>query len=295
MTLPDHVTATLTDAGLDPRYVEDLIRAALEEDLDGGEDVTSVATVPAGQRAHAVLTAREPGVVAGLPVAEAVFAIVAGEDVTVQRHAADGDRVTAGQVVLTVDGRTRDLLLAERTALNLVSRLSGIATATRAWADALDGLSATVRDTRKTMPLLRPLDKYAVRAGGGTNHRSSLSEAALVKDNHVIAAGGVAAAYRAIRATYPDIAVEVEVDDIAGALEAVDAGADMVLLDNFTVDEVREAVEKVAGRAILEVSGGLTLDVARAYGETGVDHLSVGGLTHSVRALDLGLDVDAVD
>lgn len=294
MTLPEHVTADLTEAGLDPVYVEDLVRATLEEDLDGGEDVTSVASVPADQRARAVLAAREAGVVAGLPVVAAVVAAVAGEDATVSTLARDGDRVSAGQTVLTVEGRTRDLLLAERTALNLASRLSGISTATRAWTDALDGLKATVRDTRKTTPLLRPLEKYAVRAGGGANHRSSLSDAALVKDNHVVAAGGVAAAYQAIRRAYPDLEVEVEVDDVAGAIEAVDAGAEVVMLDNFTVDEVRAAVEQVGDRATLEVSGGLTLDDARTYGETGVDYLSVGALTHSVRALDLGMDIESV-
>lgn len=294
MTLPEHVTAALTEAGLDPVYVEDLVRATLEEDLDGGEDVTSVASVPPDQRARAVLAAREAGVVAGLPVVAAVVAAVAGEDATVSTLVRDGDRVGAGQPVLTVEGRTRDLLLAERTALNLASRLSGISTATRAWTDALDGLKATVRDTRKTTPLLRPLEKYAVRAGGGANHRSSLSDAALVKDNHVVAAGGVAAAYQAIRRAYPDLEVEVEVDDVAGAIEAVEAGADVVMLDNFTVDEVRTAVEQVGDRATLEVSGGLTLDDARTYGETGVDYLSVGALTHSVRALDLGMDIESV-
>lgn len=185
MSLPEHVTTALTESGLDPIYVEDLVRATLEEDLDGGLDVTSVATVPDEQRAHAVLSPREPGVVAGLPVVMAVFA-AAGPDLAIEIHAADGDRVSAAQRLLIVEGRTRHLLLAERTALNLAARMSGIATATRAWTDALDGLKARVRDTRKTTPLLRPLEKYAVRVGGGVNHRSSLAEAALIKDNHVV-------------------------------------------------------------------------------------------------------------
>jgi nicotinate-nucleotide pyrophosphorylase (carboxylating) len=173
--------------------------------------------------------------------------------------------------------------------------MSGIATATRGWADLLDGTKATVRDTRKTIPLLRPLDKYAVRVGGGENHRSSLSEAALIKDNHVVAAGGVAAAYHAVRSAFPGVPVEVEVDDVAGAVEAVEAGAELILLDNFTVDEVHQAVDAVDGRARLEVSGGLVWEDARAYAETGVDYLSVGSLTHSVVAVDLGLDVQGVD
>lgn len=295
MTLPDHVTGALREAGLDPRFVEDLVRATLEEDLAAGVDVTTEATVPATQSARADLVAREPGVVAGLPVVEAVFAAAAGAEVAVERHAWDGDRVEAGTTVLTVHAPTRGLLIGERTALNFACRLSGIATATRAWADALDGTAAVVRDTRKTTPLLRPLEKYAVRVGGGENHRSSLSEAALVKDNHVIAAGGIAAAFNAVRLRFPGVPVEVEVDDVAGAVEAVEAGAELIMLDNFGLDEVREAVAAVGGRARLEVSGGLTLDVARAYGETGVDYLSVGALTHSVVALDLALDVKSVD
>ncbi|WP_199520982.1 carboxylating nicotinate-nucleotide diphosphorylase [Jiangella anatolica] len=294
MSLPEPVTLALREAGLDPRYVEDLARATLEEDLGGGEDVTSAATIPPGQRAVAVLGSREAGVLAGLPVAEAVFAAT-DPGVELERHVADGAEVQAGSKVLTVHGRTRDLLLAERTALNLASRLSGIATATRAWADVLAGTSAAVRDTRKTTPLLRPLEKYAVRVGGGVNHRSTLSESALIKDNHIAAAGGITAAFQAVRQAYPDVHVEIEVDDIDGALEAVEAGAGLVLLDNFSVDDVLEAVKAVDGRARLEVSGGLTLAQAGAYAATGVDYLSTGALTHSVRALDLGLDLVAVE
>ncbi|TDE08890.1 carboxylating nicotinate-nucleotide diphosphorylase [Jiangella asiatica] len=294
MSLPEAVTLALREAGLDPAYVEDLIRATLEEDLDGGEDVTTAATVPAEQRAVAVLAAREAGVLAGLPVAEAVFAAV-DAGIELERHVADGAQVPAGTNMLTVHGRTRALLLAERTALNLACRLSGIATATRAWVDALAGSRAEVRDTRKTTPLMRSLEKYAVRVGGGVNHRSSLAESALIKDNHIAAAGGITAAFRAVRESYPGLTVEVEVDDVAGAAEAVEAGADLVLLDNFTVDQVLEAVKTVDGRARLEVSGGLTLGQAAAYAATGVDYLSTGALTHSVRALDLGLDVVAVE
>lgn len=294
MSLPEPVALALREAGLDPVYVEDLVRATLEEDLGGGVDVTTSATVPQEQQAVAALVSREAGVVAGIPVVEAVFAAVGGTDARFERHCADGDLVGPGSKVLTVSARTHDVLIAERTALNLACRLSGIATATRAWTDALAGTSAAVRDTRKTMPLMRPLEKYAVRVGGGQNHRSTLSEAALIKDNHVLAAGGVAAAFRAVRQAYPDIDVEVEVDDLAGVTEAVEAGAELILLDNFSVDDVLEAVNIVDGRALLEVSGGLSLDQARAYAATGVDYLSVGALTHSVKALDLGLDVVSV-
>jgi nicotinate-nucleotide pyrophosphorylase (carboxylating) len=294
MSLPEPVTLALREAGLDPRYVEDLVRATLEEDLGGGEDVTTTATVPADQRAVAVLGSRESGVLAGLPVAEAVFAAT-DPGVEVERHVADGAEIRAGSKVLTVHGRTRQLLLAERTALNLACRLSGIATATRSWVDALAGTHAAVRDTRKTTPLLRPLEKYAVRLGGGVNHRSTLAESALIKDNHIAAAGGITAAYQAVKRAYPDVAIEVEVDDLAGAAEAVEAGADLVLLDNFSIDDVLEAVKLVGGRARLEVSGGLTLAQAGAYAATGVDYLSTGALTHSVRALDLGLDMVAVE
>jgi nicotinate-nucleotide pyrophosphorylase (carboxylating) len=285
------LASLLEEAGLDPVEVEDIATLALAEDLAGGEDVTSVATVPEDAVATADFTAREAGVVAGLRIAEAVLSLVAEEEFSVERHAEDGDRVEAGQVLLSVTTRTRDLLTAERSALNLLCHLSGIATATRAWADALEGTGAVVRDTRKTAPGLRALQKYAVRAGGGTNHRMALSDAALVKDNHVVAAGGVAEAFKAVRDAYPDLAVEVEVDRLDQIQPVLDAGADLILLDNFTVPELREAVALVAGRARLESSGGLTLDEARAVGETGVDYLAVGALTHSSPILDIGLDL----
>ncbi|NED98855.1 carboxylating nicotinate-nucleotide diphosphorylase [Phytoactinopolyspora halotolerans] len=290
MSLAEPVASALRDAGLDPLYVEDLVRATLEEDLAGGTDVTTEATIPPQQWVQATLTAREAGIVAGIPVMEAAFVAV-GEGVRCERRVADGSWVEPGTPVLSVSGPGREVLLAERTALNLGSHLSGIATATSYWAEALKGTRAVVRDTRKTTPLLRPLEKYAVRVGGGENHRSSLSEAALIKDNHVAAAGGITAAFQAVRRNAPDLPVEVEVDDVRGAVEAVEAGAELVLLDNFPVEEVRQAVMAVQGRARLEVSGGLTLDDARAYAETGVDYLSVGALTHSVTALDLGLDI----
>lgn len=281
----------MTGPAVDAALIDRLVRAALDEDLAGGVDVTSEATVPATQRAVGDLVARAAGVVAGLSVAESVFAVTTGGDLEVDRFVEDGTRVARGDVLAAVRARTRPLLLGERTALNLLCHLSGIATATRQWADALDGTAAVVRDTRKTTPLLRSLEKYAVRCGGGENHRLALSDAALIKDNHVVAAGGVAAAYRAVTTMFPGVPVEVEVDDVAGAVEAAEAGADLVLLDNFSVAEVTQAVQAVADRARLEVSGGLTLDSAREYGETGVDYLAVGAITHSAPALDIAFDL----
>ncbi|MEU7578821.1 carboxylating nicotinate-nucleotide diphosphorylase [Streptomyces sp. NPDC041068] len=281
----------LTEAGLDPVQIEDIAHMAIEEDLAGGVDVTTVATIPEDAVATADFAAREAGTAAGLRVAEAIISVVCEDEFEVERHVEDGDRVEAGDVLLSVTTRTRDLLTAERSALNILCRLSGIATATRAWADVLDGTTTKVRDTRKTTPGYRALEKYAVRMGGGVNHRMSLSDAALVKDNHVVAAGGVAQAFKAVREQFPGLAIEVEVDTLHQLREVVDAGADLILLDNFTPGETEEAVAVVAGRAFLESSGRLTLENARAYAETGVDYLAVGALTHSSPILDIGLDL----
>ena len=294
MSLPDDLTTSLREAGLDPSYVEDLVRAALEEDLAGGVDVTSEATVPEDQRATGDLVARADGVVAGLAVAEAVFACTAGRDLEVERPVVDAARVRRGSVLMTVTAATRKLLLAERTALNLLCRLSGVATATRRWSDALADTGAVVRDTRKTTPLLRALEKYAVRCGGGENHRMSLSDAALVKDNHVVAAGGISAAFKAVTQAFPDVSVEVEVDSVEGAAEAAEAGAALILLDNFAASDVVRAVEAIGGRAKIEVSGGLTFYAARSVGESGVDYLAVGEITHSAPVLDIAFDLREV-
>ncbi|WP_432139115.1 MULTISPECIES: carboxylating nicotinate-nucleotide diphosphorylase [unclassified Streptomyces] len=285
----------LADAGLDPVEVEDIANVAIQEDLDHGVDVTTVATIPEDAVATADFVAREAGVVAGLRVAEAVVSVVCTDEFEVERHVEDGERVEAGQKLLSVTTRTRDILTAERSALNILCRLSGIATATRAWADVLEGTEARVRDTRKTTPGLRSLEKFAVRCGGGVNHRMSLSDAALVKDNHVVAAGGVAQAFKAVREAFPEVPIEVEVDTLHQLREVVDAGADLILLDNFTPGECAEAVGIVGGRALLEASGRLTLDTARAYAETGVDFLAVGALTHSSPILDIGLDLRAAE
>jgi nicotinate-nucleotide pyrophosphorylase (carboxylating) len=282
-------------AGLDPDDVAAAVRSFVREDLMGGADVTSVATIPAGQRSVATFGARERGVIAGLPVVAAVIDTVCGDESSdVEYLVADGEVVEPGEAVARVTAPTRLMLTAERTALNLLCRMSGIATLTRRWADALDGTPARVRDTRKTTPGLRAFEKYAVRCGGGVNHRFGLADMALVKDNHVAAAGGVAEAYAAVRALEGSIPVEIEVDDLDGLAAAIAAGADEVLIDNFDVDRMRAAVayrDEHAPSVKLEASGGLTLSVAHEVGETGVDWIAVGELTHSAPILDLGLDL----
>ncbi|GAB3761796.1 nicotinate-nucleotide pyrophosphorylase (carboxylating) [Nocardioides ginsengisegetis] len=288
--LPAELLEELAAAGLDAKAVYDAVVLAVAEDLPG-EDVTSVATIPESARGVADFAAREPGVVAGLTVAALVFHYVMGDEVVVADQLADGSRVAAGDVVMRVSGPTRGLLTAERTALNYASHLSGVATATAAWVDALAGTRARVLDTRKTLPTYRALQKYAVRCGGGVNHRFSLSDMAMVKDNHVVAAGGVVPAYEAVRAAYPDLPVEVEVTDLDQLRELLEAGCDRILLDNMDSPTMAEAVAITAGRATLEASGGLTFGRAREVAETGVDFISVGALTHSVKVFDIGLDL----
>jgi nicotinate-nucleotide pyrophosphorylase (carboxylating) len=280
----------LAAAGLDPDAVLAQVRAALAEDVPGG-DVTSEATIAADARGTGVFAAREPGVVAGLGIAALVFEEVMGAAVAVTDRVPDGTHVSAGDVVMRVSGPTRGLLTAERTALNYASHLSGVATATARWVEALEGTRARVLDTRKTLPTYRALQKYAVRCGGGVNHRFSLSDMAMVKDNHVVAAGGVVPAYRAVRDARPDLRVEVEVTDLDQLRELLDAGCTEILLDNMDSPTMAEAVRITAGRATLEASGGLTIERAREVAETGVDFISVGALTHSVRVFDLGLDL----
>ena len=293
--LPSALLAELEAAGLDPKAVYDSIVTAVAEDLPG-DDVTSSATIPATAQGVADFATREPGVVAGLPVAAMVFHYVMGDAVTITDRLPDGTRVLPGDVVMRVAGPTRGLLTAERTALNYASHLSGGATAPAAWVAALEGTRARVLDTRKTLPNYRALQKYAVRCGGGVNHRFSLSDMAMVKDNHVVAAGGVVPAYRAVREAYPDLPVEVEVTDLDQLRELLEAGCEQILLDNMDTATMAEAVRLVeragaAGRATLEASGGLTLERAREVAGTGVDFISVGALTHSVKVFDLGMDL----
>ncbi|GAA1482950.1 carboxylating nicotinate-nucleotide diphosphorylase [Gordonia sinesedis] len=277
--------------------VRALIRTALDEDLRYGPDVTTVATVPAEVVTDAAIVSRAAGTVAGIPVVRAVFDEVIGAGAyEVTQSVAEGTRVVPGDEVLAVRAPTAALLTAERTALNLLCHLSGIATATARWVDAVDGTDARIRDSRKTLPGMRYLQKYAVRAGGGVNHRMGLGDAALIKDNHVAAVGSVAAALAAVRAAAPDLPVEVEVDSLTQLDEVLPLAPQLVLLDNFELWATQMAVQRRNTRSPdtkLESSGGLTLDVATDYARTGVDYLAVGGLTHSVTALDLGLDIPA--
>lgn len=283
----------LEAAGLDRGTVVRIAAAALAEDLGGpdGVDVTSTATIPAGQVDTGDVVSRADGIIAGLPVVAAVFDLASGGAVQFTAVAGDGDRVVRGQVLATVSGPTRALLTAERTALNLLCRLSGVATHTRAWVDALAGTGVRVLDTRKTTPGLRVLEKYAVRAGGGSNKRMGLYDVAMVKDNHVLAAGGVAAAYRRVCAAFPGVPVQVEVTSVEEAEQAVSVGATFLLADNMSAEMLHRVVAAVGGRAEVEATGGLTLAVAREYARTGVDYLSVGALTHSSPILDIALDL----
>ena len=281
---------------LDPDDLDRVVRAALEEDLRYGPDVTTAAVIPSGTTSVADIVARQPGTLAGLLVVAAVLD-VACPAATFTPQARDGDRVAAGAVVARVDGPLAEILTAERTLLNFLTHLSGIATATRAWVDAIDGTGAFVRDTRKTIPGLRVLEKYAVRCGGGVNHRMGLGDAALIKDNHIAAAGGVTAAFRAVLAAAPGVVTEVECDTLDQVGQALAAGAALILLDNMSPDQMRSAVAMARAypAARLEASGGLRLENAREVAGTGVHYLSVGALTHSSPALDLALDVGAME
>ena len=277
---------------LDMAVADRIVYAALAEDLgDPPHDVTSEATIPPEQTDTAEIVARAAGVVAGLPVAAQVFAATSGGTTVFDQRVEEGARVVRNDVLAVVTGPTRTLLTAERTALNLLCRMSGVATHTRRWADALAGTKATVLDTRKTTPGLRVLEKYAVRVGGGTNKRIGLYDVAMIKDNHKLAAGGITAAYRLVRARFPDVPVQVEVTTLAEAEEAVEAGAGFLLCDNMPPELLRQVVSAVGDRAELEATGNLTLETAAAYAATGVDYLSVGGLTHSSPILDIAMDL----
>src|SRR5829696_1309053 len=290
------IEGLVTAVGLDLDAVSLIISEALDEDLGGrgvlpagagaGLDVTSHATIPAAQSAHAEFVVREPGTVAGLPVAGYAMATVCAPagDFHIVLHA------TGGDVPISVTGNARALLTAERIALNLITMMSGVATATRAWVEALAGTNTKVRDSRKTLPGLRMLQKYAVRIAGGTNHRMSLADAALIKDNHVVAAGGVVEAYRAVRRSFPDVPVEVEVTSAEQARQVVAAGATEILLDNMSPHVMAGIVAELAELATFEASGGLTLLNAAEVARTGVNFVAVGAITHSAPALDIALD-----
>ncbi|MGH8791677.1 MAG: carboxylating nicotinate-nucleotide diphosphorylase [Stackebrandtia sp.] len=284
----------LAEAGLDPAKVREIVQRALDEDLGvPRSDPTSEAIFPLDVHGDAELVARQDGVVAGLVVAEAVFGSfdAPGAEIVFTRRVAEGDRVAAGEVLATASGPVRHLLMAERTVLNFLCRMSGVATHTRRWAELLADTKVTVLDTRKTTPGLRVLDKYAVRVGGGGNKRVGLFDVAMIKDNHKFAAGSVTVAYERVRAERPDIDIQVEVDTIDEAREAVAAGADFLLCDNMTPDQLREVVAAVGDVARLEATGAITLASAAEYAATGVDYISSGALTHSSPILDIALDV----
>ena len=274
--------------GLSPNHIFQQVKDAIAEDLMGGEDITSVATITETQVSTADFVARKSGVVSGLHVAAAVleYCGINHYEVLVD----EGAKVEAGKVLITAKGNTRKLLLAERTALNFLTHLSGISTETNKWVQAVAGTKCVIRDSRKTTPGLRTLEKFATRMGGATNHRLSLSEAALIKDNHIVAAGSITAAFTATKKMFPEKLIEVEVDSIDQLKEVIELKPDVILLDNMSVQLCQEAVAIAAGKVKLEASGGLTLENAKAYANTGVNYLAVGSLTHSAPALDIGLD-----
>lgn len=268
---------------------KELIKRAIAEDLQGGKDLTSVSTISATSVSTADFVSRKSGVLAGIDMVRATLEEVGLSDITI--HKTDGSAISTGDILLTVSGDTRAILLAERTALNFVSHLSGIATVTAQWVNEVSGTRCLVRDTRKTTPGYRLLEKYAVRMGGGTNHRLSLSDAALIKDNHIAAAGGVVKAFSLVRENFPASEIEIEVDNLQQLREVLPLKPELVLLDNMSPAQCAEAVALVAGATKLEASGGITIENARAYAESGVDYIAVGALTHSAPNFDIGLDM----
>ena len=278
-------------AFLNPLLIQDSVRRALEEDLGRAGDITPTATIPASAGARAVIASREAGVIAGLPMAEAAFHMIA-PGLRFTALMGDGSHVSPGDVVAEIEGSARAVLSAERVALNFLGRLSGIATLTNRFVQQVAGTECRIVCTRKTTPGLRAFEKYAVRCGGGFNHRYGLDDAVLIKDNHIAVAGGVAAALRAAKTSVGHLVkIEIEVDTLAQLREVLAEGADVVLLDNMGVDQLREAVALVEGSMLTEASGGVNLDTVAAIAATGVDMVSVGALTHSPRVLDLGLDI----
>ena len=278
----------LKNLGLSPNHIFQQVKDAISEDLAGGQDLTSVATITQSQVSTADFTTRTSGVVSGLHVVAAVleYCGVNHYEVLVD----EGAKVSAGKVLITAQGNTQKILLAERTALNFLSHLSGISTLTNQWVSEISGTKCQIRDTRKTTPGLRMLEKFAVRMGGGVNHRLSLSQAALIKDNHIMAAGSISDAFNAIKKMYPDKSIEIEVDSIDQLKEAIRLKPDLILLDNMSTDQCSEAVSITNGLVKLEASGGIAITNAKAYATTGVDYLAIGSLTHSAPALDIGLD-----
>ena len=274
--------------GLSPNHIFQQVKDAIAEDLAGGQDITSVATISESAVANAEFITRSAGVVSGLHVAAAVleYCGINHYEVLVD----EGAKVSAGKVLITAQGNTRKLLLAERSALNFLSHLSGISTLTNQWVVAVSGTKCQIRDTRKTTPGLRHLEKFAVRMGGGVNHRLGLSQAALIKDNHILATGSISKAFNAIKKEFPGKEIEIEVDSIEQLKEVINLKPELILLDNMSVEQCIEAVSITVGLVALEASGGITINNAKAYAATGVNYLAIGALTHSAPTLDIGLD-----
>ena len=289
--LSNQLVATMLAQKISPQPFEALVDAALREDLGSGLDATTVATIPANQIATAQFNARKSGVIAGLFAAQAVLEIAGNSAIKFDKQISEGSKVEAGQLIFEATGKVTDLLLAERTALNFLSRLSGIATTSSIWVDAVKGTNCTVRDTRKTTPGWREIEKFAVRMGGATNHRMNLSDAALIKDNHIAATGSIANAINDVRSKFPNLSIEVEIDHLDQMEEAIAGKVDLILLDNMSPEQCKLAVKQCAGRTKLEASGGITLENARDYAMSGVDFIAIGALTHSAAILDIGLDL----
>jgi nicotinate-nucleotide pyrophosphorylase (carboxylating) len=294
MTSKEQVYENLRSNGLEPELVQALVDLAISEDLMGGTDVTSLATIPEIQISELDLVTRSPGVIAGINIAALVFLSVASKKIDIELCVEDGKKVEANTCLLTAKGSTIELLTAERTALNFLGHLSGIATTTNKWVNEISGTNAKVRDTRKTTPGLRLLEKYAVKAGGGTNHRMSLNDQALIKDNHIVASGSIKSAVEKVKDKFPELDFEIEVDNLDQLNEALAVDAKLILLDNFSIEDLKKAVVTVNKKAKLEASGGITLENARKIAETGVDFLAVGALTHSAPVLDIGGDLRTV-
>jgi nicotinate-nucleotide pyrophosphorylase (carboxylating) len=294
MTSKEQVYENLRSNGLEPELVQALVDLAISEDLMGGTDVTSLATIPEIQISELDLVTRSPGVIAGINIAALVFLSVASKKIDIELCVEDGKKVEANTCLLTAKGSTIELLTAERTALNFLGHLSGIATTTNKWVNEISGTNAKVRDTRKTTPGLRLLEKYAVKAGGGTNHRMSLNDQALIKDNHIVASGSIKSAVEKVKDKFPELEFEIEVDNLEQLNEALAVDAKLILLDNFSIEDLKKAVVTVNKKAKLEASGGITLENARKIAETGVDFLAVGALTHSAPVLDIGGDLRTV-
>jgi nicotinate-nucleotide pyrophosphorylase (carboxylating) len=294
MTSKEQVYENLRSNGLEPELVQALVDLAISEDLMGGTDVTSLATIPEIQISELDLVTRSPGVIAGINIAALVFLSVASKKMDIELCVEDGKKVEANTCLLTAKGSTIELLTAERTALNFLGHLSGIATTTNKWVNEISGTNAKVRDTRKTTPGLRLLEKYAVKAGGGTNHRMSLNDQALIKDNHIVASGSIKSAVEKVKDKFPELEFEIEVDNLDQLNEALAANAKLILLDNFSIEDLKKAVMVVNKKAKLEASGGITLENAHKIAEIGVDFLAVGALTHSAPVLDIGGDLRTV-